>query len=293
VQIPLLTKKLYAKSWNQDLCLTSTAYLNLVSSLYTNSLSLSNPSKIFPSSDLYKEIKLEDTYTSEKDILNAFTGLFAGIEYARYKKTTNGKITFLQYSKDRINDLFKVPPNSFLTTTRISDYKTALFNIVEDIVKQSQLNNTMSFYKTISESELLSLRQQIYKLTNLISKFYIQKRIITYKVIEEYLNLYDEAAGCFETYMKINYCVEKILEGKACFFQSALDKNAFTVKKYLRTNNNYNVLLEPFCTVVWNSIKHKKVIRDPKNKKLDFNANPSSSTPNGNPSSGSNNPPPY
>ena len=88
------------------------------------------------SSDLYKEIKLEDPYTSEKDILNSFTGFFAGIEYAHYKKTTNGKITFLQYSKDRINELFKVSPNSFLTNTHMSDYKTALFNIVEDITKK-------------------------------------------------------------------------------------------------------------------------------------------------------------
>ncbi len=42
----LFEKKLYAKSWNHELCLTSTAYLNLLSNAGTKSLSLSRPSNI-------------------------------------------------------------------------------------------------------------------------------------------------------------------------------------------------------------------------------------------------------
>jgi len=43
----LFAKKLYAKSWNHELCLTSTAYLNLLSNSGTKSLSLWRPSSIF------------------------------------------------------------------------------------------------------------------------------------------------------------------------------------------------------------------------------------------------------
>jgi len=42
----LFAKKLYAKSWNNDLCRTSTAYPNLVSNPGTKSLSLSRPSNV-------------------------------------------------------------------------------------------------------------------------------------------------------------------------------------------------------------------------------------------------------
>lgn len=80
--------------------------------------------------------------------------------------------------------------------------------------------------------------------------------------------MYDEAAGCFETYMKINYCIEE-----NCRYPSALNKDAYTVKESLKGNNNYCKLLEPFNTVIWNSIKHAKVERDPKNKRIHFNAN--------------------
>ena len=46
MQIPLFAKKLYARSWNHELCLTSTAYLNRLSSLRTTSLRASNHSWI-------------------------------------------------------------------------------------------------------------------------------------------------------------------------------------------------------------------------------------------------------
>jgi hypothetical protein len=151
------------------------------------------------SSDLYNEFRVEDTYTSEKDILNAYNGFSVGFEYAHYQNITSGKISLLEYSKERVKDLFKVSPNSFLIDTPISDYKTALFNVVKEVIKRGKINDVISFYKTIPESDLLSLRQQVYKLTLLIRKFYNQKKLITYKTVEEYLNMYDEAAGCFES----------------------------------------------------------------------------------------------
>src|SRR6478736_255656 len=47
MHILLSAKKLYAKSENQDLCLTSIAYLNLLSRSGTNCLRFSKPSCIF------------------------------------------------------------------------------------------------------------------------------------------------------------------------------------------------------------------------------------------------------
>jgi hypothetical protein len=144
---------------------------------------------------------------------------------------------------------------------------------VKEVIKRGKIDDIILFYKTIPQSDLLSLRQQVYKLTLLIPKFYNQKRI-TYKTVEEYLNMYDEAAGCFEIYLKINYCAEKILENESCSFQSSSNIDAYTIKCRLRkNNNNYSMLTDPFNTVVWNAIKHKKVIRDPKDEKIDFNAN--------------------
>jgi hypothetical protein len=226
------------------------------------------------SSNLYKIFNQQESYTSEEDFQKSLIGFLAGIGVAEFLHRTNGKVSLIDYVTNQLKNLFEVSKTSYLQSTNATKYRNALFGIVDDIIAKNLLKDVSTYLKLIPEDDLIDLRQQIFKLQmKYVPMFYKNIKRVTYDTIESYQHVYEEGAGAFETYIKFNYFVNKNLEGKQLAYQNVINTEAWDVKKYLIQDRNYEVLLEPFKTIVWNSIKHKKIKRDTKNKKVTFHAN--------------------
>lgn len=87
-------------------------------------------------------------------------------------------------------------------------------------------------------------------------------------LISEYMQLYSAGCKCLEFLIKISFYVLQLSDDANYSFDIIRRTPVFSVKENLnKRNSEYNTLLEPFKTIIWNGIKHSAAIKNPKEKK--------------------------
>jgi hypothetical protein len=197
-----------------------------------------------------------------------FAALFA---YSNYFLNTQGTKPIKEYYHDELKKGLELETKYPLFKTEILQYRHSLFEIINRIATKKKTNEINKFVKSISDENIITLKQQTARVYVLTSELDITSTDIPTDDLDKYLDLYDECAGSIETYIKIIYGIEQIIDNKNINFEKIINTNTYKIKSELKQiDTNYGVLLGPFNTNIWNSIKHKKVQRIPTIKEIKF-----------------------
>lgn len=197
-----------------------------------------------------------------------FAALFA---YSNYFLNTRGTRPIKEYYLEELKKGLELETKFPLFKAEILRYRLSLFEIINRIATKNKTNEINKFVKSISDENIITLKQQTARVYVLTSELDITRTEITTDDLDKYIDLYDECAGSIETYIKIIYGIEQIIENKNIDFEKIINTNTYKIKSELKQIDiNYEVLLSPFNTNLWNAIKHKKVQRMPTIKEIKF-----------------------
>lgn len=202
-------------------------------------------------------------------------GVMVGIAKAHYDHTTHGRIGVQEFALQNLERLFEPSPNSLLINTKYEIYRKSLFNILPKKLDQNKMINLTEFLKTIPDSDNYALGQKITELNRYVPKLEKDSSRINERSVDTYKIIYDMCCSCYEKYLKILYSVLQIFNEQSVFYDKVKKMQAYDIKKSLLNQNSkdYNILVEPFKTIIWNANKHPGTVKDPTNRTVTFYSN--------------------
>lgn len=201
-----------------------------------------------------------------------FYQIFASLlAYSNYFLNTEGTKPIKDYYLDELKKGLELETKYPIFNNEILQYRHNLLEVINRIATKNKTNDINKFVRSISDENIITLKQQTARVYVLASELDIPRTDITTDDLDKYLDLYDECAGSIETYIKIIYGIEQIIDNNYIDFEKIINTNTYKIKTELKKIDiNYEVLLSPFNTNLWNSIKHKKVQRMPTIKEIKF-----------------------
>ena len=174
------------------------------------------------------------------------------------------------------NQLFRISKNSILNKFRYRYYRKLFDRISNKLINDSNYinlskQNLIKISKGIPEHYILSLSQlmttlNIKHLTKLEEKITIDN-----DTIDEYKTMYDDGCTCLEKFIKIDFYFLDNLLNQTRTFESIQKNKTYNIKqKLIAYDSNYEKFLKPFSTIIWNSIKHGEVMKNPSKEKIVF-----------------------
>jgi len=232
------------------------------------------------SSALYKHITGEQLTVTEKTYKEFENGIMFGISSSYNKDHPENK----QIPKDvqqLIDKEVTILQDSFLLNTNFIEYKIAFSKIIIDVIHNSYYNNMTlerlsQISKDIPKDETLSLSQLLFKIQReYFNDLKTEFSIIDHSILERFLKIYDDCFKCLEKFMKISlYDYYNIIKNTKKSFDNIINRPAHCVKlELINLNSDFENLLKPFKTIVWNALKHGQVIKLPSEQKIRFVSN--------------------
>lgn len=216
-------------------------------------------------------ISSADTSITANKIEKLYLSWAATSAFGYYFLNTQGKIPLKMFYYDELKKSFNLEHLYSTFKKTVINHKKNLFAIVDRIAKQNKANEINRYLRSISEDYKGSLNQQLVRVFEASQKIKINNKKIVTKDVDNYTRFYDECAGSIEFYIKIIYGLEMILKNPSLRFEEVIKTKTYFIKKELKKlDSAYSILLEPFNTNIWNSIKHKQYKKYPSQNKIKF-----------------------
>jgi hypothetical protein len=176
------------------------------------------------------------------------------------------------------DDILNILKNSYLHKYRYVQFKSLFLNVVSNLTndpdyKSKSLRQLVTISKSIPDRYVVSLSQEMSNLNlRFLNKLENPPSVITDEAIDEYSELYDKGCKCLEKFIKISFSFIMGIKGiNIVWHKDVQNKKVYGLKGKLEQYDcNFQKLLKPFSTIVWNSIKHGEKIKDPSSGKIVF-----------------------
>jgi hypothetical protein len=224
----------------------------------------------------YERIDTQDLVVNERAINVAFTGFVFGIAET-HQTYAKGKAV----SSAPPSNLLSVRKGSYLNKYQYNHFRIFMSTIISNLINSPEYQNKslqklVSISKSIPDRYIVSLSQEMSRLnTDFLHKLEDPPTVITDKVIDEYCEIYAKGCMCLEKYIKISFkFVNDIKGNKKIPFKDVRRTDVYRLKTKLeQSDRNFEGLLRPFSTIIWNSIKHGENIKVPSTMKITFQSN--------------------
>ena len=224
----------------------------------------------------YDKILTQDLVINKKAINLAFTGFILGIAQAHATQVKQKGV-----STTPPPNILEIRKGSYLNKYRYNHFRIFMSSIISNLIncpeyKNKSLQELVSISKSIPDRYIVGLSQEMSRLnTDFLHKLENPPRVIRDEVIDEYCEIYDKGCMCLEKYIKISFKFVNDIKGdKKLIFKDVQKRDVYRFKTKLEQfDSNFEGLLRPFSTIIWNSIKHGEKIKDPSSRKITFQSN--------------------
>ncbi len=201
-------------------------------------------------------------------------GFDMGMAMAHYKHTTNGKVNIREFALKYLESLFSLSADTLLSNTKFRSYRKYFFKVIPSNMDKEKIHKINEFLKNIDKREFYALGQQMTQLNLRMRKLHRNSMPITIRVVDLHKEIYDLACSCVEKYLKIIYGITMACGVNPLDYKKIKKIPTYEIKRRLENGNyNYQLLLRPFNTIIWNADKHTGTIKHIAGKRIEFVAN--------------------
>jgi len=162
------------------------------------------------------------------------------------------------------------PTDSYLSKTKFTQYRNALFEIVETVYAQKKHNAIDAIFADMPEDDFFALFQSIPKLEKELGYLNRKKDRVTKKVVERYFAIYQKISTFFEKMALQFFGISRLLEGVDAKYTPLSKSKLSDYVNSLSKKPYFSEIVQPMNVTIRNSIAHDRTVIEPITRKIKF-----------------------